>query len=174
MHTLIPYTQTPFTKALKLSVSVKTSEQGIHLHYLLEGNVAEVLIPKKTRDARRLEGLYHHTCFETFLANRQGKYTEWNFSPSGDWCVYYFEKYRVSDEKCEDRASSFSGLEINEKKDQLELKVTIEQKDLYKFGLSAVVESSQGEFSYWALSHPGSKPDFHDQSSFIAAPIPSF
>jgi hypothetical protein len=33
--------------------------------------------------------------------------------------------------------------------------------------LSAVIESSTGEISYWALKHAGAKPDFHDPASFV-------
>ena len=35
-----------------------------------------------------------------------------------------------------------------------------------RVGLSAVVESEDGSLSWWALTHAGDKPDFHDPSTF--------
>jgi hypothetical protein len=36
-----------------------------------------------------------------------------------------------------------------------------------RLGLSAVIETVDGFFSYWALAHPSDKPDFHHPDSFI-------
>ena len=33
-------------------------------------------------------------------------------------------------------------------------------------GVTAVIETAEG-VSYWALSHPGAKPDFHDSKAFL-------
>ena len=33
-------------------------------------------------------------------------------------------------------------------------------------GLCAVLESAEGELSYWALRHSAGGPDFHDASTF--------
>ena len=33
-------------------------------------------------------------------------------------------------------------------------------------GLSAVVQQKSGDISYWALTHPQGKPDFHHPDSF--------
>jgi hypothetical protein len=33
-------------------------------------------------------------------------------------------------------------------------------------GVSAVLQSSSGELSYWAVAHPGSEPDFHHREGF--------
>jgi len=43
----------------------------------------------------RIDGLWHHTCFELFLRDpRDGAYLEFNFSPSGQWAAYQFDGYR--------------------------------------------------------------------------------
>ena len=34
--------------------------------------------------------------------------------------------------------------------------------------LAAVIEEEGGAKSYWALSHPADKPDFHDPTCFTA------
>ena len=33
--------------------------------------------------------------------------------------------------------------------------------------LSAVIETTDGAMSYWALAHPSAKPDFHHPDSFV-------
>ena len=38
---------------------------------------------------------------------------------------------------------------------------------LWRVGLTAVVEDVEGRISYWALAHPGEKPDFHHPDSFV-------
>jgi hypothetical protein len=38
----------------------------------------------------------------------------------------------------------------------------------WQLGLSAVLEEKDGTKSYWALAHPGEKPDFHDAGCFAA------
>lgn len=37
----------------------------------------------------------------------------------------------------------------------------------WRLGLSAVIKDRLGGVSYWALAHPGGKPDFHHADSFI-------
>ena len=36
-----------------------------------------------------------------------------------------------------------------------------------RLGLSAVIEETDGRLSYWALAHPGERPDFHHRDSFV-------
>jgi hypothetical protein len=33
-------------------------------------------------------------------------------------------------------------------------------------GLTAVIETTDGARSYWALAHGGARPDFHDPATF--------
>jgi hypothetical protein len=35
-----------------------------------------------------------------------------------------------------------------------------------RLGLAAVIEDETSRLSYWALSHPAEKPDFHHADSF--------
>jgi hypothetical protein len=37
---------------------------------------------------------------------------------------------------------------------------------------AAVIEEQGGVISYWALAHPGEKPDFHDPACFAASLAP--
>jgi hypothetical protein len=36
----------------------------------------------------------------------------------------------------------------------------------WRLGLSAVIEDAKGGISYWALTHPPGKPDFHHADGF--------
>jgi hypothetical protein len=36
-----------------------------------------------------------------------------------------------------------------------------------RLGLAAVIERTDGGHSYWALTHPGDRPDFHDPAGFV-------
>jgi len=36
----------------------------------------------------------------------------------------------------------------------------------YELALSAVLEDADGALGYWALAHPGVKPDFHHDAGF--------
>ncbi len=36
-----------------------------------------------------------------------------------------------------------------------------------EIGLAMVVEEQEDRLSYWALSHPGDQPDFHDRRAFL-------
>jgi hypothetical protein len=35
-----------------------------------------------------------------------------------------------------------------------------------RLGITAVVEDNRGQLGYWALRHPGERPDFHHPDSF--------
>ncbi len=35
-------------------------------------------------------------------------------------------------------------------------------------GLSAVIETADGQLSYWALAHPRAQPDFHHRAGWTA------
>jgi hypothetical protein len=37
-----------------------------------------------------------------------------------------------------------------------------------RVGLTAVVESTDGRLTYWALAHPSPAPDFHHADGFVA------
>jgi hypothetical protein len=42
----------------------------------------------------------------------------------------------------------------------------IRADQVLEVGISAVLKAKNGEMTYWALSHPGSQPDFHRRDSF--------
>ncbi len=116
--------------------------------------------------------LWRHTCFEAFIAvGRQPFYHEFNFAPSGEWAVYAFRRYRdgglLADETMRPHITARSDgrqLELDTLV-RLDRLSPIHARACLRIGLSAVIEAHDG-FSYWALHHPGRKPDFHHADGF--------
>jgi len=122
--------------------------------------------------SQRADRLWERTCFEVFVQPEgEERYWEFNFSPSGEWSAYAFERYRHGMRSL----SLASPPRIAAVKQALDLRVTA-RVDLgmladapwpWRVGLTAVVEDAVGGLSYWALRHPGPKPDFHDAAGFL-------
>lgn len=127
----------------------------------------------------RADGLWETTCFEAFLMPVGGEsYIELNLSPSERWNIYDFSDRRAgmaerpmprepecimrkgTDIAIFDGAIPASGL----------------PHEAMACGFTAVIEEDGGIKSYWALSHSGDAPDFHDPSCFayaLLAPTPA-
>ena len=43
----------------------------------------------------------------------------------------------------------------------------------WDIGLTAVIETADGQLSYWALQHPAARPDFHHRGGWQALPEPA-
>lgn len=137
--------------------------------YLLEGNLGRLRIAPP-RAGRRAGKLWEHTCCEIFIGRKAlPAYHEFNLAPSGEWAAYAFTGYRdgvpLADEELDPRIA------VRRAAGQLEIEARIRLDRLgyggsLAIGLSAVVEDENGALSYWALSHPPGKPDFHHREAF--------
>jgi hypothetical protein len=168
-----PDTADAAIKALYIGVKAHYQDGELTLHYELSGALGHLLIPE-SQDASEADELWQHTCFEAFIAIEEDDvypYHEFNFSPSGQWAAYAFSDYR---ERKEWRAQSTPEINCKRSETGLLLTAVIPEADLpnnplnipYRLGLSAALETKQGELSYWALFHPSGKPDFHHRSGF--------
>ena len=64
--------------------------------YVLRADMARVRVPQPDTP-ERADGLWKHTCFEAFIsASGLSGYYELNFSPSGQWAIYSFDRYRTA------------------------------------------------------------------------------
>jgi hypothetical protein len=126
------------------------------------------LIPEPAESARADE-LWKTTCFEAFLRplGEQG-YREWNFAPSGEWGAYDFSDYRENMAPAQIDAPPYIRVEDNFTWWALGATIAVPADTNWQLGLSAVLEEKDGTKSYWALAHPGEKPDFHDPGCFAA------
>lgn len=132
--------------------------------------VAEPLVVADEVDhVRRRDGLYRSTCAEIFV-RRSESYLEFNFSPSGEWCVYFFNAYRQRNQMPIEALNPLIRFcrEWNDGRLRLDLKI-----DLHAFFMRlnwsvnallwqpTMVLDHGSDRSYWAIVHPGSSPDFH-------------
>jgi hypothetical protein len=115
--------------------------------------------------SERTDGLWQHTCFELFVAPvEEDGYFEFNFSPSTQWAAYRFDGYRAGMADFPIDAPIIESME-NGARVVLDLGALPEGE--WRVGITAVIEERDGTKSYWALAHPGEKPDFHDAGGFV-------
>ena len=116
------------------------------------------------------DGLWRHTCMEVFIGPATaGPYLEFNLAPDGQWAAYRFSGYRAG-------MAPLTGIrppriELRTQPERLLLSADVElPADLaagqLRLGITAVVESDQGQLAYWALTHAAERPDFHHPESF--------
>jgi hypothetical protein len=147
----------------------RTPDAGLTVTYVLEAMLERLRIPPP-RPPRIGERLWQHSCCELFIG-RKGlpAYVEFNFSPSGEWAVYAFRRYRDA-APLEDRALQ-PQIALRRAADRLELEATIRLLAPYRdeklaLGLAVVAEEDNGALSYWAIRHAPGKPDFHHPDAF--------
>lgn len=139
----------------------------------------EVLWPKPGATASRRDELWKTTCLESFVAvgfNGAGasEYEEFNFSPNGDWAAYRFDAYRSGMKNAEVEAPDFNRRESARSgvaAFEIDFSLSGEFADFLDRSLAlsltaVIVEKSDSQPFYWALSHVGAKPDFHLRESF--------
>lgn len=168
-HVLVPHPSQPLSARPHLRATAgRTTDGGLLLDYRLNVPDGRIRLPSSS-PVRRLDGLWRHTCFEAFIAAPgTSSYREFNLSPSGDWQAYDFTRYRQG---CPLEPATEPALDCRTDAEGLRLTATIPAIDLYpkttwRLGLSAVLEDTDGNLSYWALVHPSAKPDFHHPDSF--------
>jgi hypothetical protein len=156
---LTPHPATPCRALRAIRVSVQRNGATLSVHYLLEGEIQNVRLP-----ARAADELWKHTCCELFIAQPGASaYTEFNFSPSGEWAAYRFSAYREG--RAPQPASPAIALERGAERLELTARVDVGREKL-QMGVSAVIEEESGAISYWALRHAPGKPDFHHPHAF--------
>ena len=156
---------------IEISGGIGRSGNDFALHYLLSGDISQVVIPAPSDSPERKDGLWEHTCFELFLAPKGSRsYWEFNISPSGDWNVYHFRDYRQ--DMREESAFETLPFRVSANADYLSLflecnlaGIVNDQKAL-EIAISAVIRTLDDQVSYRALKHRGTKPDFHRRDGF--------
>ncbi|MCV0437308.1 MAG: DOMON-like domain-containing protein [Hydrogenophaga sp.] len=172
---------TPGGVALAVSAEVHPRAEGLHLSYMLRGDIAALCIPSPAAPVAT-DGLWQHTCFEAFVAvDGEAAYQEFNFSPSSAWAAYRFCAERARDAVAEgQRPVRLPAPQVSVTSEALTLTTRVPASALplspavLSIGLSAVIEERSGRLSYWALHHPGTRPDFHHadgRTLRMAAPL---
>jgi hypothetical protein len=173
---LVCHPGTPSFMADHIDATVEGNGEGrLRIRYELHCDTETLILPVIDEPARR-DRLWQTTCFELFVRRPGGdSYLEYNFSPSTEWALYRFSAYREGmAEEMIDRpiiTCDFSARHFG-------MNADIVLPDQWQNGplalaLAAVIEECDGTKSYWALTHPPGKPDFHHRDCFaleVAAP----
>ncbi|MFI1015823.1 DOMON-like domain-containing protein [Streptomyces sp. NPDC020965] len=157
----------------RLDVRVEERTPGIlSLRYVLDAELSRLRIPAP-RIPRHTDGLWKRTCFEMFVRRASGSlsYYELNSSPSTEWALYSFDDYHTHMA----RVSPIQSPQVRVTRDphRLCLDIRVDLRGLAHAGelaLAAVIEDDHGSLGYWALEHPGPRPDFHHPGGFRLRP----
>src|SRR3954453_7627462 len=155
---LVPHPSTPpADPAFKVWVNVEHSAAfGVtattNIWFGIGASASRFIIPPSV-DPKRAADLWQTTCFEAFLrVPGTESYREWNFAPSGEWAAYDFAAYR-EDRTNSDVATPYIRVEDNFTWWAFGATISVEANGVWEFGLSAVLEETDGTKSYWALTH---------------------
>lgn len=168
-----PATPCPALDSVVATLARDADSGAWQVGYRLSGDMARLRLPPPAPQPAATDGLWQHSCLELFVARAaEARYHEFNFSPSGDWAGYAFSAERVRDLdaaplpapriRCE-RAARTLALQA-----WLPAAALPPGAGDFALGLTAVVESTDGSLSYWALAHPGARPDFHRRAGWTA------
>jgi hypothetical protein len=157
-----------------IEVDVARAPRGmLRLLYTVSGRIADIALPAPA-PAARVDGLWQHTCFEAFVRPPSGSaYFELNFAPSLSWACYRFDDYRqgmtVPGSVPEPRMKSVSNAVSSF---ALDVVLALDSLNLpdngpWRLGLAVIIEEKSGNISWWALTHPQGKPDFHSAAGFV-------
>jgi hypothetical protein len=173
---LICHPETPSGAVKEIIVDGDRAHNNfITIRYRVIGDMGRIVVPP-AREPGRASGLWETTCMELFTQDEgEQEYREYNFSPSGQWAAYGFSGYREGMEEI-----AIWAPRIETVLDGEELVVTVDflspRFGPQRVGAAAVIEEKDGTKSYWALLHPGDKPDFHHPDCFerlIPSPVMS-
>jgi len=142
------------------------------MRYEMRGELEQIVFPMRSESPARKDDLWKVTCFELFLAiPDQPQYWEFNMSPSGDWNVYKMDAYRRVGFREE---MSFEQIQFKARKDAsefvlsayIDLNPLFEEEQILEAGMTAIIQTKDGNETYWAVKHPGEQADFHLRESF--------
>ena len=159
---------------LEVGGSIARRSDTFTVRYEVRGDLTKVSIPVAAGTPRRKDRLWEEICLELFLGKAESaEYWEFNLSPSGDWNVYHFDAYRAGVREEE----AYTSLPFNVRRDPEALLLSAEI-DIGKIvpagqdlaaAVAAVIKTTDGGKSHWALTHPGPRPDFHRREGFALA-----
>jgi len=169
-----PESRSTAVRSIRADVT-RDADGVLAVRYRVEGDIGRLRVPPP-RPPGIVEGLWHHTCCEMFVATRgAGAYHELNFGPSGEWTAYAFAGYREGSLLADDGLDPRISVRITSEALALEARVQLDRLSpqyvgaRLVLGLSVVIEDASGALSHWALRHPPSRPDFHHPDAFALA-----
>ncbi len=172
--TLQPYPNDELLPDIEIAGEIDRNGSQITLQYTLLDRLESVKIAALSDRPIRQDELWRTTCFECFLGVQSSpQYWEFNLSPAGHWNLYRFEDYRQGMQV--ETAWTTLPFEVEQSGDRLMLTLALNLDEIlsaetkFDVGITTVIEDQKGGVSYWALTHRGEKPDFHQRDSFAIA-----
>ena len=162
----------PNPPAIEITGIATRQEDHLSIHYDVRGDVEIIHFPAFATPARK-DDLWKATCFEFFLTIPDlPEYWEFNMSPSSEWNVYRMDAYRRIGFREE---TAISQLPFDFRKDNngytfdvsVDMSPIIQSEQNIQIGITAIIQTKDGDETYWALVHPGKQADFHLRESFI-------
>lgn len=166
---LICHPEQPNTAVEAISIDWVLQSDVLSLRYHILALCGEIQFPEFMQSAR-MDSLWQHTCCELFLKPKGANwYCEFNFSPSTAWAAYRFSDYRK--DMGELKLSRPPQISVANEAKQFTMDVEVDLPEFTRgrelnLGISAIIVDKSGIKSYWALSHPSGKPDFHHEDCF--------
>ena len=152
--------------------AARRDRRHLTLRYHLCGNMDALRFAPASTPVRA-NGLWKHSCFEAFISASPGNaYLEFNFAPSLKWAVYRFDGYRNNMREIEELESPRFEASSDQSNYRMQVSLNLgglqhlPADSVWHVGLSAIIEDTSGLISYWALTHPPGKPDFHHADCF--------
>jgi hypothetical protein len=169
---LQPFPQGAPASPFTLTGAISREGTRLAIVYTLAGPLQELLIAPPAAAPARQWVLWETTCFEFFLAIPETTaYWEFNLSPAGHWNLFRLADNRQGIQ--EEPALQVLPLTVNRQPERLtltldvDLAAIIQPETSLEVAVSTVLQHQDGRLSYWALTHPGPKPDFHNRTGFL-------
>jgi hypothetical protein len=171
IFSLQPFGKDSALSNLEAIGTVARQDPFLLIQYTLLGEIDRVAIPAPAKKPARKANLWEQTCFEFFLSIKNSPvYWEFNLSPAGDWNIYRFDDYRQGMQ--EEPAYTALPFSIESESDAFSLSLKLDLDEIIPVGrvldvgISAVTQLTDGKMTHWALTHPGTKADFHRREGF--------
>ena len=169
---LKPFPQIDRLPQIKIIGRIHRHKNIYSIDYQLQGDLTTIEIPALAKIPTRKFALWESTCFEFFIGiPGNSNYWEFNLSPTGDWNIFHLDDYRQGLRN--ELAFESLPVKIDRQLNSLSLSLSFDLTNIIpastpiQVSVTTVIKLIQGDISYWALSHTGTEPDFHQRDSFI-------
>ncbi|MEB3190047.1 MAG: DOMON-like domain-containing protein [Snowella sp.] len=168
---LIPFQPDQTLPQITITGQIERFTSQLSLTWFITGEIDQIAIAAPNPLPTRQDHLWQTTCFEFFLGlTDQPDYWEFNLSPSGHWNCYRFSDYRQG--MVTETALKILPFQFDHLPQRLTLQINLDLSGLLSSssalmaGITTVIQTLDGNLSYWALTHPGPAADFHRRDSF--------
>jgi hypothetical protein len=164
---LVPFEACAAAQSFLCSAHMRLECGGLVIDYSISGPLKDLIIPVAAVSPGLTPGLWQGTCCECFLRQDAAKsYTEWNFSPCGNWWVCVFDDYRTPARLQPQHVQPLQ-LDVQRTDSLLNLTAAIGCPAVHglRIGPALILQHADGSRSHWAMAHSVGTPDFHNAAT---------